>query len=83
VPFEEIAANIIGPWSIDINGQFLQIQALTIMDTTTRSKTIARSTLPLFLIITGSLAILVLSDVSLINVVNSPAAPFNLCSFKM
>jgi transposase InsO family protein len=35
IPFEEVAADLIGPWSIDINGQTLQIQALTIVDTAT------------------------------------------------
>jgi hypothetical protein len=33
--FEEMAANLIGPWSIDIAGQTLQIQALMIVDTAT------------------------------------------------
>jgi hypothetical protein len=35
MPFKEVAANLIGPWSININGQILQIQALTIVDTAT------------------------------------------------
>jgi transposase InsO family protein len=35
MPFEEIAADLIGPWSIDINGQILQIHSLTIVDTST------------------------------------------------
>jgi hypothetical protein len=35
VPFEEIAADLIGPWSIHIADQTLQIQALTIVDTAT------------------------------------------------
>jgi hypothetical protein len=43
VPFEEIAANLIGPWSIEINGQFLQIQALrTIVDTATALSKVIR-----------------------------------------
>jgi hypothetical protein len=35
MPFKEITAGLIGPWSIEIDGQFLQIQALTIVDTAT------------------------------------------------
>ncbi len=42
IPFEEIAADLIGPWSIDINGQTLQIQALTIVDTATTLAEIIR-----------------------------------------
>jgi hypothetical protein len=41
-PFEEIAADLIGPWSIDINGQTLQIQALTIADIATTLAEIVR-----------------------------------------
>jgi transposase InsO family protein len=32
VPFEEVAVDLVGPWSIDINGATLNIQALTIID---------------------------------------------------
>jgi transposase InsO family protein len=35
VPFEEIATDLIDPWSIEIDSQFLQIQVLTIVDTAT------------------------------------------------
>jgi hypothetical protein len=42
VSFKEIAANLIGPWSIEINGQFLQIQALTIVDTATTLSEVIR-----------------------------------------
>jgi hypothetical protein len=35
VLFEEITADLIGPWSINIPCQTLQIQALTIVDTAT------------------------------------------------
>jgi hypothetical protein len=35
VPFEEISTDLTGPWSIDIAGQTLQIQALTSMESAT------------------------------------------------
>jgi transposase InsO family protein len=35
VPLEEVAINLVGPWSIDIQGNTLEIQALTIIDIAT------------------------------------------------
>jgi transposase InsO family protein len=35
VPFEEVTVNLVGPWSINIEGNTLEIQALTIIDIAT------------------------------------------------
>jgi transposase InsO family protein len=35
IPFDEVAVDLIGPWQIDMNGQTIEFQALTSIDTAT------------------------------------------------
>jgi hypothetical protein len=90
LPFEDIAADLIGLWSINIAAQPLQIQALMIIDTATTLTEVvvgikdhSRSMYQICSTTIGLLVIPVPSNAFLIKVVNSLVAPFNLGSYKM
>jgi hypothetical protein len=42
VPFEEVAVNLVGPWSINIDGNMLDIQAFTIINIATTLSEVVR-----------------------------------------